>query len=47
VVVLFTCVLYEFLLVKAADVEAMKRFSVLLALPTAAVRSMASRQMQV
>eukprot|EP00775_Hariotina_reticulata_P003515 gene3515-3785_t len=38
---------YEFLLLKASDIEAMKRFSVLLTLPTATIRSMASRMMPV
>ncbi|KAF8055488.1 tmcC [Scenedesmus sp. PABB004] len=37
---------YEFVLVKAANCEAMKRFSVFLALPSATIRSMASRQLQ-
>eukprot|EP00883_Tetradesmus_obliquus_P002715 jgi/Sobl393_1/12921/SZX78204.1 len=38
---------YEFVLLKAANCEAMKRFSVFLALPSATIRSMAARQMQV
>lgn len=38
---------YEFYLLRAADWEAMKRFSVFLALPSATIRSMASRMMQV
>jgi hypothetical protein len=38
---------YEFVLLKAANCEAMKRFSVFLALPSATLRSMAARQMQV
>lgn len=39
--------IYEFILIKAANSEAMKRFSVFLALPSATIRSMASRQLQV
>lgn len=42
-----TTMSYEFLLLRAANCEAMKRFSVFLALPSATVRSMASRQLQV
>eukprot|EP00775_Hariotina_reticulata_P001355 gene1355-1696_t len=38
---------YEFLLLKSVDVEAMKRFSVFLTLPTAIIRNMASRMMPV
>jgi hypothetical protein len=38
---------YEFVLLKAANCEAMKRFSVFLALPSATIRSMAARQLQV
>jgi len=38
---------YEFYLLRAADWEALKRFSVFLALPSATIRSMASRMMQV
>jgi hypothetical protein len=38
---------YEFVLLKATNCEAMKRFSVFLALPSATIRSMAARQMQV
>lgn len=39
--------LYEFILLKGANSEAMKRCSVLLALPSATIRSVASRQLQV
>lgn len=39
--------IYEFILLKAANSEAMKRCSVLLALPSATVRGVASRQLQV
>jgi hypothetical protein len=38
---------YQFFLLKSSDVEAMKRFSVFLTLPTATIRSMASRVMPV
>jgi hypothetical protein len=42
-----TAIFYEFLLLKSSDVEAMKRFSVFLALPTGIVRTMASKVMLV
>eukprot|EP00775_Hariotina_reticulata_P009112 gene9112-9281_t len=47
VVVMLSSMSYQFILLKAADLEAMRHFSVFLALPSATVRGMASRQMQV
>lgn len=47
VVVQFIGMLYEFVILRAANVEAMKRFSVFLALPSAVMRVMASKQLQV
>lgn len=42
-----TSMVYQFLLLKASSSEAMKRCSAFLALPSATVRSMASRQIMV
>jgi len=41
------CMAYEFFLLKLVQREHMKRFSIILALPSATIRAMASRQLQV
>lgn len=46
-VVQFSSLVYEFVLLRAATSEAMKRCSAFLALPSATIRSMASRQIMV
>lgn len=46
-VVQFSSLVYEFVLLRAATSEAMKRCSAFLALPSATIRSMASRQILV
>lgn len=47
VLVQLTTLSYEFVLLMAANTEAMKRFSVFMALPSATIRGMASMQLKV